>query len=90
MALSEKILTGRKFRQKSGNGWIRYSFWTKSTDIEFTDGKNAEQKVEGINSQITALNHSLALLNQNIKNIRVVSALPSDAASHTDTLYIIK
>lgn len=33
--------------------------------------------------------NGISAMTQNIKAIQVVSALPSDAASHTDTLYLI-
>lgn len=48
MALNEKIITGRRFRQKINDMWVRFSFWTKAADVEFEDGKNAQQKVDGI------------------------------------------
>ena len=50
MAIQETIKTGRKYRKCIDNTpeskkWERYSFWTKSTDVEFSDGTTAESKL---------------------------------------------
>lgn len=90
MALNEKIITGRRFRQKINDMWVRFSFWTKAADVEFEDGKNAQQKVDGISSQISELKASLLLLNKDVSEIQVVASLPSDASAHKNTLYIVK
>lgn len=52
MAINEKIVTGRKFRRlidKEAKLWLRFSLWSKADDVEFDDGKTAEQKVGNIN-----------------------------------------
>ncbi len=52
MAINEKIVTGRKFRRlidKEAKLWQRMSWWTKASDVEFDDGKTAEQKLGNIN-----------------------------------------
>ncbi len=52
MAINENIVTGRKFRRlinKETKLWQRISWWTKSSDVEFNDGKTAEQKLGNIN-----------------------------------------
>ena len=52
MAVNEQIVTGRKFRKlidEANKIWQRISFWTKSSDVEFEDGKNAETKLGAIN-----------------------------------------
>ena len=52
MAINETIVTGRKFRKLADETtklWQRMSFWKKASDIEFNDGKNAENKVGAIN-----------------------------------------
>ena len=80
MAVNEQIVTGRKFRKlvdETTKLWQRLSFWTKAIYVEFNDGQTAEEKVTNLTSGGA------------IKCIRVVSSLPSDDASHTDTLYII-
>ena len=51
MAVNETIVTGRKFRKcidAATKAWQRISFWTKSSDVEFEDGKNAETKLGAI------------------------------------------
>ena len=50
MAIQETIKTGRKYRKCIDNTpgnkkWERYSFWTKSTDVEFSDGTTVESKL---------------------------------------------
>ena len=80
--MAEIIKSGRKYRQKKGNDIVMYSFWGLLKDIFCDDGINAQTK-------ITSLESSISLLNQNIKKIQTATSLPSDAASHTDTLYII-
>ncbi|MBO5054868.1 MAG: hypothetical protein J6C64_00730 [Lachnospiraceae bacterium] len=51
MAVNETIITGRKFRKlidKPSKLWQRYSFWTKASDVEFNDGKTAQEKLGAI------------------------------------------
>lgn len=48
MAINEQIITGRKFRKlidETTKLWQRISFWTKASDIEFDDGRTAEEKL---------------------------------------------
>lgn len=52
MAVNEKIVTGRKFRRlidRDSKLWQLISWWTKASDVEFDDGKTAEQKLGDIN-----------------------------------------
>lgn len=66
MAINENIVTGRKFRRlinKDSKLWQRISWWTKSSDVEFDDGKTAEQKlgnINGITSDFSVDNESIA------------------------------
>ena len=66
MAINEKIVTGRKFRRlidKDSKLWQRISWWTKAGDVEFNDGKTAEQKlgnINGITSDFSVNNDSMA------------------------------
>ena len=62
MAINETIVTGRKYRRcvdAATKAWQRISFWTKSTDVEFEDGKNAEEKIGAIDATVNQLNNSL-------------------------------
>lgn len=64
---NESIVTGKKYRilvDAAQKLWQRVSFWTKSTDVEFNDGKTAETKVgsiNGITSSLTSSDGSIAL-----------------------------
>lgn len=52
MAINEITKTGRAFRKlidKENMRWLKLSFWTASTDVEFADGKTAEKKLGAIN-----------------------------------------
>ena len=45
--VNEQIVIGRAFRKlvdQANNVWMKISFWTKASDVEFDDGKNAEEK----------------------------------------------
>lgn len=50
--VNEVIVTGRKKRRlidKAAKLWQRISYWTKACDVEFDDGKTAQEKVGAIN-----------------------------------------
>ncbi len=68
------IRTKRR-RLLDDNTYILQSEWTSSQDVEMSDGNTVETAV--------------SLLNQDIKEIKVVTSLPSDAASHPTTLYVL-
>ncbi len=55
MAIIEQIQTGRKFRKlidESSRLWLRISFWTKASDVEFDDGETAETKLSNVENRI--------------------------------------
>ncbi len=55
MAINEQIQTGRKFRKlidESSRLWLRISFWTKASDVEFDDGETAETKLSNVENRI--------------------------------------
>jgi len=57
--INEEIVTGRKFRKlidEATKLWQRISFWTRSSDVEFDDGENAETKVGAIKGITTDTN----------------------------------
>lgn len=57
--INEQIVTGRKFRKlvdEATKLWQRISFWTKASDVEFNDGKTAEEKLGKINGITNSLN----------------------------------
>lgn len=58
MAVNEKIQTGRKFRKlidEDSRLWLRISFWTKASDVEFDDNETAETKFADMSSRINDL-----------------------------------
>ena len=82
--MSETILTSKKYRiltDVAQKVWQRVSFWTKSSDVEFNDGKTAETKVGAISgitdslvsnsSNIAASAKAVSELNGNLNNINV-------------------
>ena len=84
MAVNETIVTGRKFRKcvdVANKLWQRISFWTKSSDVEFDDGKTAETKVgaiDGITSDLSGESETVAAsikcvnqLNNSLANVNV-------------------
>ena len=67
MAIRETIVTGRKFRKcidEINRIWQRISFWTKACDVEFDDGKTAEEKlgkIDGITDSLDSISSNTAL-----------------------------
>lgn len=67
MAVNEQIVTGRKFRKlvdEATKLWQRISFWTKASDVEFNDGKDAETKlgaIDGITDSLVSTSSNIAL-----------------------------
>lgn len=50
--MSERTIKGRKYRILADSVeriWDKISFWTHADDVEFNDGRTAQQKVGGIN-----------------------------------------
>lgn len=65
MAVNEQIVIGRAFRKlidEASNKWMKISFWTKASDVEFDDGETAETKFTSfkkyVNEQIANLKQS--------------------------------
>lgn len=46
--VEEEKITGRKYRiwDAVNSIWKRVSYWTAASDVEFENGKNAEDEVE--------------------------------------------
>lgn len=58
MAINEQKVTGRKFRKlvdEAQKLWLRISFWTAASDVEFEDGKNLEEKINELNATINKI-----------------------------------
>lgn len=92
--VNEQIVTGRKFRKMIDEAtklWLRISFWTKASDVEFDDGMTAETKmgsIDGItdslvgtSSRIAASAKAVATLNENL------NIMNENFLAGVDTLY---
>ena len=84
MEINEQIVTGGKWRyliDEATKLWLRISFWTKASDVEFDDGMTAETKmgsIDGItdslvgtSSRIAASAKAVATLNENLNIIQI-------------------
>ena len=72
MAVNETIVTGRYFRKlidAANRQWQRFSFWTKASDVEFDDGKNAEEKIIELKNRINELSGIIETLKIKINAI---------------------
>lgn len=59
MAINERISTGNFYRHcldSASRLWQRMSFWTKASDVEFDDGRTAEEKLGNIKGITTSTN----------------------------------
>lgn len=66
MAVNEQIVSGRKYRRfldPATRLWQRISYWTMASDVEFTDGKNAEEKFSELDSSTKNLQQNLTNAN---------------------------
>lgn len=84
----ENLLKGQKYRvaiNADTDEWNKLSFETCASDIKYNDGQTGEVKSDKL-KQVSA---KLDALTTDITKIKRVSVLPSDAASHPDTLYLI-
>lgn len=77
-----------RYRLVDGN-YIKQSEWTNSNDVEMDDGTNLEDTMTHAQTRMSLLESNVALLNQNITEIKVVSSLPSDASSNSTTAYFV-
>lgn len=82
--MSETIVTGKKYRiltDVAQKVWQRVSFWTKSSDVEFNDGKTAETKV----GAISGITDSLVSTSSNIAaSAKAVSELNGNLNVYVD------
>lgn len=85
MIINEVEVTGKKFRQLMDEAtklWQKISFWTKSSDVEFNDGKNAETKVGAIDG----ITDSLVSTSSNIAaSAKAVSTINNNLQNHSKT-----
>lgn len=85
MAINEQIVTGRKFRKlvdEANRKWQRISFWTKATDVEFQDGKTAEQKLGAINGITSDLNSADSTLAASASSVKTLNTTISNISTN--------
>lgn len=73
--VNEVIVTGRAERQlidKAAKLWQRISRWTHATDVEFVDGRTAQEKVGNING-ITSILNNRDDIAASISSVKVVN-----------------
>lgn len=81
------ILSGyKKFKRYilTGDGYKLCSLWTSGNTVHLDDGKTLQTTINEINTDM-----DMHPTSDKVKHMVVVSALPSDAANHPDTMYII-
>lgn len=89
MAVNETIVTGRKFRKcidATSKAWQRISFWTKSSDVEFEDGKNAETKLGAIDGITDSLEDTSSRMAASAK---AVSTLNNNLGSKANGAFVV-
>lgn len=86
--MTENLKNGMKYRvitDAANDVCDVLSFETAASDIKFTDGENGEDKSVQLGQTMQKLN----TLTTDVLEIRKVSSLPSDAAAHPNTLYLV-
>lgn len=88
MAVNEQIITGRKFRKlidEASRLWLRISFWTKASDVEFDDGEDAEKKFVNMQAVIENLKQTF----QNFKDFVLDALGGCKIEQEGDNFYIV-
>jgi len=70
--VNEVIVTGRIKRRlidKAAKLWQRISYWTKACDVEFDDGKSAQEKLGNINGITSDINEESENIAASIKAV---------------------
>lgn len=94
MAFSENIKTGKYYRiliDAVNNVYDRISFWSKASDCEFNDGRNAESKVgaiNGITSSLVSTDPNVALSAQ--AGAQINSKLGGNSLTYENGNYYIQ
>ena len=96
MAVNEQIVTGRKFRKlidEANKLWQRISFWTKASDVEFNDGKNAETKfgaINGVTDSLTSTASNIAASAKAVKTLNDKVTQLSSNLRHLPELEVVE
>ncbi len=89
MAVNEQIVTGRKFRKlidEANKLWQRISFWTKASDVEFNDGKNAETKFGAINGVTDSLTSTASNIAASAKAVKTLNDKVTQLSSNLNKM----
>ena len=75
MVVNEVIVStyNRRLIDKAAKLWQRFSCWTKASDVEFSDGKTAEQKLVNINGISSDLNENDDKIAASISSVHEVN-----------------
>lgn len=94
MAINENIVTGRKFRKlidETNKLWQRISIWTKASDVEFNDGKTAQNKVgsiNGVTDSLTSTSSNIAASAKAVKTLNdKITQLSSNLTVNIEVIY---
>ena len=71
MTINEQIVSGRKFRKlidEASRLWLRISFWTKASDVEFDDGEDAETKFSNVKLIIDNLKQAFQNFKESVQD----------------------
>lgn len=85
--VNEQIVTGRAHRvliDKVAKLWQKISFWTKSSDVEFNDGKSAETKVGAIDGITDSLASTSSRIAASAKALSTVNNKLAGRTIHCD------
>ena len=93
MAINETSVDGKKYRQKTADGWKWYSFITKAKDILFGNGDNPDNNLETNLGSFKGITTSTSVTETGYAaDATVVSSLNESLKTYydeeTDTLYI--
>lgn len=90
MAILDGFIKARRYRLLDSGDYHLESAWTSANTTYMKDNSTTVQsKIESIDGNIVTINSTLQPLTQSITEIKLVTSLPSDAASHPTTLYLI-
>lgn len=93
--MTENLVRNQKYRvakDVTKDVWDVLSFQTMASDVKFQDGETGENKANKLRQtaeKVDTVSEKLNTLTTDILEIKKVSSLPADAASHSQTLYLV-
>lgn len=96
MSILSAFIKTKRYRLLDSGDFQLESAWTNSQTVFMGNGNtledemsNTQSNIDDVEKSLETVKGTLSLINQNITEIKVVSSLPSDAASHSTTAYFI-